>query len=150
MQWITQRKQEMEDTKNIILPTVIYGETPPPIELPNSKKITGTPTSSGYCDGLVKKVWGLQDFEKLEDGDILVIPFSDVSWTPLFAKAAGIISESGGMLSHSSIIAREYKIPAVVSVAEAPMLKDGTRVTIDGYKGEISIFDELDAGRENR
>jgi len=142
MQWITQRKQEMEEFKNIILPTVIYGETPPPIELPNSKKITGTPTSSGYCEGLVKKVWGLQDFEKLEDGDILVIPFSDVSWTPLFAKAAGIISESGGMLSHSSIIAREYKIPAVVSVAEAPMLKDGTRVTIDGYKGEISIFDD--------
>ncbi len=142
MQWITQRKQEMEEFKNIILPTVIYGETPPPIELPNSKKITGTPTSCGYCDGLVKKVWGLQDFEKLEDGDILVIPYSDVSWTPLFAKAAGVISESGGMLSHSSIIAREYKIPAVVSVAEAPMLKDGTRVTIDGYKGEINIFDD--------
>ena len=142
MEWITRRKEEMEEYRNIILPTVIYGETPPPIELPNSKKITGTPTSCGYCAGPVKKVWGLQDFEKLEDGDILVIPYSDVSWVPLFSKAAGVISESGGMLSHSSIIAREYKIPAVVSVAEAPMLKDGMRVTIDGYKGEINIFDE--------
>jgi phosphoenolpyruvate synthase/pyruvate phosphate dikinase len=142
LQWITRRKKEMEEYRNIILPTVIYGETPPPIELPNSKKITGTPTSCGYCHGPVKKVWGLQDFEKLEDGDILVIPYSDVSWAPLFAKAAGVISESGGMLSHSSIIAREYKIPAVVSVAEAPMLKDGMRVTIDGYKGEINIFDD--------
>jgi hypothetical protein len=54
---------------------------------------------------------GLSEFEKLQKGDILIIPYSDVGWTPLFSKAGAVISESGGMLSHSSIIAREYHIP---------------------------------------
>jgi pyruvate,water dikinase len=65
-----------------------------------------------------------------------------VGWTPLFAKAGAVIAESGGMLSHSSIIAREYNIPAVVSVSGALQLGDNTLVTIDGYKGEILVHSE--------
>jgi phosphoenolpyruvate synthase/pyruvate phosphate dikinase len=85
----------------------------------------------------VKVVNGLQDFHKVQPGDILVIPYSDVGWTPLFAQAAGVIAESGGMLSHSSIIAREYGIPAIVSVPGAMLLEDNTLVSMDGFKGEI-------------
>jgi pyruvate,water dikinase len=59
---------------------------------------------------------GPSDISKLAQGDVLIIPYSDVSWTPLFAKAGAVISESGGILSHCSIIAREYGIPAVVAV----------------------------------
>ena len=69
----------------------------------------------------------------------MVIPFSDVGWTPLFTKAGAIIAESGGFLSHSSIIAREYEIPAIVSVPAACSLKNDTVVTVDGYQGEIII-----------
>ena len=84
-------------------------------------------------------VKGLRDFKKLKHGDVLVIPYSDVGWIPLFAKAGAVIAESGGMLSHSSIIAREYGIPAVVSVNGALQLSDNLTVSIDGYKGEVHI-----------
>jgi pyruvate,water dikinase len=67
------------------------------------------------------------------------VPYSDVGWTPLFAKAGGVISESGGLLAHASIIAREYGIPAVVSVPSATHIADGTLVTIDGFRGEVII-----------
>jgi len=70
---------------------------------------------------------------------VLVIPYSDVAWTPLFTKAGAIVAESGGFLSHSSIIAREYEIPTIVSVPSACTLKDDTLVTIDGYQGEITV-----------
>ena len=80
----------------------------------------------------------------MDQGDVLVVPYSDVGWTPLFARAGGVIAESGGMLSHSSIIAREYHIPAVVSVAGATLLRDNTLVTVDGYKGEVLIHTDGD------
>ncbi len=68
---------------------------------------------------------------------MLIIPFSDVGWTPLFAKAGAVVAESGGMLSHSSIVAREYGIPCVVSVPGAMRIEDGTMLTVDGYSGEV-------------
>ena len=69
-------------------------------------------------------VRGLRDFDRVQPGDVLVIPYSDVGWTPLFARAGAVVAESGGMLSHSSIVAREYQIPAVVSVPGAMRLQD--------------------------
>ena len=86
-------------------------------------------------------VKGIRDFPKVEAGSVLVIPYSDVGWTPLFTKAGAIIAESGGILSHSSIIAREYNIPAVVSVAGACQIKDNTLVSVDGYLGEVLIHE---------
>jgi pyruvate,water dikinase len=99
----------------------------------------GTPTSPGYYTGPACLVRGIEDFEKVKPGDVLVIPFSDVGWTPLFARAGAVIAESGGILSHSSIIAREYGIPAVVSVPDAMKLRDNQTITVDGYKGEIIL-----------
>jgi pyruvate,water dikinase len=133
------RKCEMKELKNITLPHIIYGDDQPPISVRTGNKLTGIPTSKGMYAGTVKVVRGINDFNKLSDGDILVIPFSDVAWTPLFSKAGAIVAESGGFLSHSSIIAREYEIPAVVSVQEACQIEDGTTVTVDGYSGEIII-----------
>ena len=75
------------------------------------------------------------------EGDVLVIPFSDVGLTPLFARAGAVVAESGGILSHSSIIAREYGIPAVVSVPGACGLEDGTMMAVDGYTGDMQILD---------
>jgi pyruvate,water dikinase len=85
---------------------------------------------------------GPSDFDKIQTGDVLVIPFSDVSWTPLFSKASAVVSESGGILSHCSIVAREYGIPAVVSVTGAMTLVDGTTLAVDGYNGEVQIIEE--------
>jgi len=136
---IVKRKCEMKEMENISLPHIIYGDDQPPISVKTGNKLTGIPTSKGIYEGKVKVVRGIGDFNKLSDGDVLVIPFSDVAWTPLFSKAGAIVAESGGFLSHSSIIAREYEIPAVVSVQEACQLEDGTTVTVDGYSGEIAL-----------
>jgi phosphohistidine swiveling domain-containing protein len=136
---VLRRQAEMEACRDVLLPEVIYGDAPPPIISASTEKLAGTPTSRGYYTGKVKVVRSIGDFPKLAAGDVLVIPYSDVGWTPLFARAGAVIAESGGILSHSSIIAREYNIPAVVSVIGAMQLCDNTTVTIDGYKGEIIV-----------
>jgi phosphoenolpyruvate synthase/pyruvate phosphate dikinase/NAD(P)-dependent dehydrogenase (short-subunit alcohol dehydrogenase family) len=136
---VSQRKSEMEQYRDIVLPEVIYGDVPPPIMGSSMDKLTGTPTSRGYYTGKVKVVRSLADFSNMQPGAVLVIPYSDVGWTPLFLQAGGVISESGGMLSHSSIIAREYGIPAVVSVPNATQLPDGAMVTVDGFLGEVLV-----------
>jgi phosphoenolpyruvate synthase/pyruvate phosphate dikinase len=137
------RKAEMESSRMAELPTVIYGDKAPPNIRTSSEQLKGTPTSPGYYSGCVRIISGIQDFHKLQAGDVLVIPFSDVGWTPLFARAGAVIAESGGILSHSSIVAREYRIPAVLSVTGVMQrLQDGQMVTVDGYKGEILLHHE--------
>ena len=139
---IKQIKEDLEKTREVELTTVIFGDQPPPIIPHHSSILKGVPTSQGYYTGPVRKVLGIDDFSKVKHGDVLVIPFSEVGWTPLFSKAGAVVSESGGMLSHSSIIAREYQIPAVVSVYNAMKLIENQIISIDGYKGEIIIHEE--------
>jgi len=103
--------------------------------------LKGVATSRGHYIGPARIVHGPSDFKKIKVGDVLVIPFSDVSWTPLFSKASAVISESGGILSHCSIVAREYGIPAVVSVTGAIKIVDGTILAVDGYNGKIQIME---------
>lgn len=141
---VLQRKLEIEQMRDVTLPEIIYGERIPPPISSDHQKLTGTPTSRGIYTGPVQTVRGIQDFPKLRDGDVLVVPYSDVGWSPLFARAGAVIAESGGMLSHSSIIAREYGIPAVVSVAGALSLVDGTQVTVDGFTGAIAVHEGQD------
>ncbi len=136
---IAARKCEMEAYRNIAVPGIIYGDQAPPVEAHPGDRLMGIPTSRGYYTGPIKVIKGIQEFHKLEEGDILAIPYSDVGWTPLFAKAGAVIAESGGILSHSSIVAREYNIPAVVSVTGACSLADNLIVTVDGYKGEVTV-----------
>ena len=139
---ILKRKTEMENFAHLQLPEIIYDDyLPKPIENDNiSEELEGVPTSKGYYIGPVKVVKGINDIDKIKDGDIIAIPYSDVSWTPLFSKAKALISESGGMLSHCSIVAREYKIPAIVSVKGATKLKDDLLIAVDAFKGKVSIL----------
>ncbi|NWG34142.1 MAG: hypothetical protein HXY42_06840 [Chloroflexi bacterium] len=136
---IARHKADMERYRDILIPTVIYGDEIPPVREPNMDVMSGIATSIGHYTGKVKVVKGIQDFQKVKHGDVLVVPYSDVGWTPLFARAGAVVAESGGLLSHSSIVAREYNIPAVVSVEGATLLPDETIVTVDGHKGEVLI-----------
>ena len=131
----------MQECQDVTPPSIIYGDEVLPLENHASNKLKGTPTSRGHYTGAVRVVRGIRDFDKLKEGDVLVIPYSDVGWTPLFTKAGAVIAESGGILSHSSIVAREYNIPCVVSVSGACHLEDDTFVTVDGYRGEIVIHE---------
>ena len=78
----------------------------------------------------------------LESGEILVCPGTDPAWTPLFLAAGGLITEVGGMMTHGSVVAREYGIPAVVGVDQATTrLKTGQQIRLDGTVGTISLID---------
>lgn len=104
-------------------------------------RLVGVAGSPGKVTGPCRIINGPQDFSRLQSGDILVAPLTNPVWTPLFAIAAGLITDVGGILSHGAIVAREYGIPAVMSVSGATEhLSDGQLVTVDGTKGTISLF----------
>jgi phosphohistidine swiveling domain-containing protein len=140
-----QRRQEMESYRSVAVPPIIVGDQPPPVTQQAAAVLRGTPTSRGRYTGPIRVILGIHEFGKMRPGDVLVIPYSDAGWTPLFSKAGAVIAESGGILSHSSIVAREYNIPAVVSVPGACNLADDVMVTIDGYSGEIHIHEQPNA-----
>ena len=78
---------------------------------------------------------------RLDPGEILVCPGTDPAWTPLFLAAAGLVTEVGGMMTHGSVVAREYGIPAVVGVHEATTrLATGQRIRMDGSTGVIEVL----------
>ncbi len=100
--------------------------------------LLGESGSAGSVRGRVCLVKDSQDFHKLEKGDILVCHFTDPEWTPLFALASGVVADTGGALSHAAIVAREYKIPAVLGVGRGTLeLKDGDIVFVNGDKGVV-------------
>ncbi len=102
---------------------------------------TGTPVSPGVVEGIVHVVFDPHT-SQLAPGEILVCPGTDPAWTPLFLAAGGLVMEVGGLMTHGSVVAREYGIPAVVGVHEATSrLQTGQRVRIDGGRGEIVVLD---------
>jgi len=138
---IVAHRDEIEKSCDITLPEIIYGNIAPPLSLMKSdtEKMNGIPTSPGYFQGRLKVIRSTEDFDKVQQGDVIAIPYSDVAWTPLFARAGAVIAEAGGILSHSSIVAREYGIPCVVSVNGACNLPENIEVIVDGYQGVILI-----------
>jgi pyruvate,water dikinase len=102
--------------------------------------ITGSPVSPGVVEGTVHVV--LDPLRaRLAPGEILVCPGTDPAWTPLFMAAVGLVMEVGGMMTHGSVVAREYGIPAVVGVHQATLrLNDGQRIRLDGSSGRITIL----------
>lgn len=98
----------------------------------------GIAASPGQATGATRILRGTQDFHQFKRGDIIVCRTTDPAWTPLFNLAAGIVTETGGLLSHAAIVAREVGIPAILSVPHATTrFPDGTVITIDGATGRI-------------
>lgn len=101
----------------------------------------GSPVSPGVVEGAVRVVLDPHATQLLP-GEILVCPGTDPAWTPLFLAAGGLITEVGGMMTHGSVVAREYGIPAVVGVHQATMrLHTGQRIRVDGSSGVITVLD---------
>lgn len=102
----------------------------------------GTGASSGVVEGIARVIRD-PDREVLHAGEILVAPFTDPGWTPLFVHAAAVVTEVGGALTHGAVVAREYGIPAVVSVAGATdRIRTGQRIRVDGTRGFVQIVEE--------
>ena len=95
----------------------------------------------GSVEGRARVVTDLARAD-LEPGDILVTPFTDPSWTPLFLTAAGLVTEVGGLMTHGAVIAREYGLPAVVGVEQATrLIRDGQRIRVNGTGGYVELLD---------
>jgi len=104
----------------------------------NSKDLKGIVASPGIARGKVRIIHDEYEFNKLLPGEVLVTSYTNPAWTPLFSIAAAIITETGGAASHAAIIAREYKIPAVMAIPGATrILKEGQEVLVDGNRGLI-------------
>jgi rifampicin phosphotransferase len=100
--------------------------------------VSGTPASPGRATGPVRVIRGPEQFDQLEPGEILVAPLTAPAWTPLFTRAAAVVTDVGSPAAHASIVAREYGIPAVVGCGDATArLRTGMRVTVDGTTGNV-------------
>jgi phosphoenolpyruvate synthase/pyruvate phosphate dikinase len=109
------------------------------LELPEGA-LQGTPVSAGVAEGYARIVRRPEDAQ-LQPGDVLVAPFTDPGWTPLFHAATALVMEVGGMMTHGAVVAREYGIPAVVGVDRAmELIPDGAYIRVDGTRGCVQIL----------
>jgi pyruvate,water dikinase len=102
--------------------------------------LIGCPVSAGVVEGRARVVLRPQDAE-LQDGDILVAPFADPAWTPLFSAVRGIVLEIGGVMTHGAVVARELGLPAVAGVDDATrLISDGKHIRVDGSQGVVELI----------
>lgn len=156
---VQQRRSELENFQKIqpppILGTAPLGSAPTdpvskalgklfglpltPSTEPNS--IKGNAGSSGKVRGFAKVVRSLGDAAKLQEGDVLVTETTSPPWTPLFATASAVVTDVGGILSHCAVVAREYRIPAVVGTGIATKtIRDGQFIEVDGDSGTVTVL----------
>ena len=116
---------------------LFFGLGPPSVE---GHEIRGQAASKGVVKGKARLIRDLIEAELLQPGEILVCQTTAPPWTPLFAIASAVVTDSGGVLSHSAICAREYAIPCVVATQVATkMIADGSMITVDGTKGTVVL-----------
>jgi pyruvate,water dikinase len=100
--------------------------------------VSGTPASRGQATGPVRVIRGPAEFGRLRSGEVLVCPYTNPAWTPLFQRATAVVVDAGGLGSHAAIVAREYGIPAVMGTGSGTsILADGQRVFVDGTRGVV-------------
>jgi pyruvate,water dikinase len=103
--------------------------------------LQGAGASPGRTEGTARVVAGPEDFSRIQSGDVLVARTTTPAWTPLFPALAALVTETGGVLSHAAVVAREYGLPAVVGAAGATdAIPDGSRIRVDGGTGTVTIL----------
>jgi phosphohistidine swiveling domain-containing protein len=110
--------------------------------------LEGFAGSAGVVEGPARVVLSFEEFPTLQSGEILVCPATSTAWTPLFLKIAGVVTDTGGMLTHAAIAAREYGIPAVVGTWNATnSIHDGDVIRVDGTAGVVEVLARATGGR---
>ncbi len=141
---VAERKAEYERNLALSPPAIVVGKYDPGKHKPDvvdtaAVELSGLAVSPGIVTGPARVILHAGTGQVLP-GEILVAPFTDPGWTPYFIPAAGIVMDQGGLLSHGSIVAREYGIPAVVNVGPATkLIKSGQMVQVDGDAGKVRI-----------
>lgn len=150
---IAQRRRRRELLLKLPVPPVLFsddletiGRPPlvPKLQLGNegAKSMQGVPLSAGVAEGTALVLNELPETIPAEEAYILVCPTTDPAWMPLFVKARGLVMETGGMLSHGAIVAREFGLPAVAGLPEIHhRIKTGQRILVDGSTGKVNILE---------
>ncbi|MDR6224384.1 phosphoenolpyruvate synthase [Desmospora profundinema] len=142
---ITERKEEYAVYEKLKPPRILTSEGECITGELNNKHVprgalTGIPVSSGIIEGRARVVSKMEE-ANIDEGDILVTTSTDPSWTPLFVSIKGFVTEVGGVMTHGSVIAREYGLPAVVGVENATkQVQDGQRIRVNGTEGYVEIL----------
>ena len=154
---VVERKAEVERFRPISAPPVLgtdhgpppdsmmnrflmkfFGGPPPASDDPDVLK--GNAGSPGKVRGKARVIMSLEEAGRLKQGDILVTSSTAPPWTPLFATAGGIVTDTGGILSHCAVVAREYHIPAVVGTGGGTArIQDGQLIEVDGDAGTVLV-----------
>ena len=142
---VAERRTEYDRDVALSPPAIVVGRYDPEKHKPDvvdstSEELSGLAVSPGIVTGPARVILHAGT-EQVLPGEILVAPFTDPGWTPYFIPAAGIVMDQGGLLSHGSIVAREYGIPAVVNVGPATkLIKTGQMIQVDGDNGVVRIM----------
>ena len=123
------------------LETIVRRNARPALHGGSVAEWKGLCVSPGCVEGEVILLNSPVEFSRMKRGAIMVTTATDPSWTPLFTLASGVIVEVGGILSHSSTVAREYGLPAIANLKNATRIfKDGTRVRLDATNGVVQVL----------
>jgi pyruvate,water dikinase len=104
--------------------------------------LRGLPASGGIHEGVARRVAGPAQFDRIVEGDVLLTESTTEAFNILLPLLGAIVTDAGGLLSHSAIVAREYGIPGVVGTRDATdRIRDGARVRVDGDAGEVTLLE---------
>ena len=145
-QAVAARRAEYDKNTSVTPPDIVFGKFDPDNYVPDTQEeqtevLNGVGVSPGRATGKARVILRADSDQQLLAGEILVAPFTDPGWTPYFVPAAAIVMDEGGVISHGSIVAREYGIPAVVNVGNATkVIKTGQKIQVDGDLGVVRIL----------
>lgn len=132
-------EREFAESPTASYPAFLRGETPVGDVRRNvANEWHGRAVSPGIARGIARVVRSANELSRMQRGEILVAPATDPAWTPVFAHIAGLVVERGGVLSHSAVVAREYRVPAVAGIAGiVDAIHDGDAIEVDGNAGMV-------------
>jgi rifampicin phosphotransferase len=148
---IAQRKKRRQTELSLELPPVLFSDDLEAIGRPlptpeGAESFDGTALSAGVAEAPALVL--LQPTTPPSEPFVLVCPSTDPAWVPLFAKAKAVVMETGGVLSHGAIVAREFGLPAVAGLPDiTKRLRTGQRVRVDGGRGVVSVISEVASGK---
>jgi len=109
-------------------------------ELP-AERVVGLPAAAGVAEGPARVVLSPDEFERVQPGDIMVCVMTNPAWVVVFSKIKGVVTDTGGVLCHTAVVAREFGIPGVVGTGDATVrIKTGDRIRVNGNTGEVEIL----------
>lgn len=150
---ITARRKEFDgaDSKSVTPAVFIQRGQPVHIAAANESQdgvLRGMTTSRGQVTGIARVIKTLDQIGRVNQGEILVTYSTDPGWTPIFLNIKGVVVETGGMLAHSALLAREYGFPAAQIEGAMAMIPDGALITLNGDHGTVTIVDRTKTPEE--